>query len=96
LDRPETKWDKPAFSQVERDTFPGYTVRTERWRYTLWDNGNQGVELYDEKNDPHELKNLSKDSSYSETIKELNVLVIKNWPKRVIGGKAANGSAGGD
>ena len=32
--------------------FMGYSVRTEQWRYTEWDDGKRGVELYNEVNDP--------------------------------------------
>ncbi|MCC2668803.1 MAG: sulfatase, partial [Armatimonadetes bacterium] len=34
---PYRKWNRPAFTQVQRGVFPGYSVRTERWRYTEWD-----------------------------------------------------------
>jgi iduronate 2-sulfatase len=43
LSDPEAKWDRPAFTQVWRGTFPGHSVRTERWRYTEWDNGKKGA-----------------------------------------------------
>src|SRR5690606_8639841 len=39
--------------------FFGYSLRMERWRYTEWDEGVQGVELYDHENDPGELSNLA-------------------------------------
>ena len=60
-------WSKPAVTQVERHattSYPrlsGYSVRNERYRYTSWQNGNAGEELYDYQNDPHELKNLASD-----------------------------------
>ena len=38
----------------------GYTVRTERYRYTEWgDDARFGVELYDHQNDPFEYTNLA-------------------------------------
>ena len=49
---PTAKWDHPAFTQVQRGAAPGHSVRTERWRYTQWDRGEQGEELYDQDNDP--------------------------------------------
>ncbi|MEA2735517.1 MAG: iduronate 2-sulfatase, partial [Humisphaera sp.] len=52
-------WDKPALTQVRRGKFGGRSVRTERFRYTEWDEGRQGVELYDHENDPGEHKNLA-------------------------------------
>jgi len=37
----------------------GRSVRTEHWRYTEWDGGRRGVELYDEAADPREMTNLA-------------------------------------
>src|SRR5438132_138338 len=53
---------KGAYTQVTRGnpkkegSFMGYSVRTERWRYTEWDNGKKGTELYDHDNDPKHKK----------------------------------------
>ena len=88
LAKPEAEWNRPAFTQVERGGFPGRSVRTPRWRYTEWDDGKQGSELYDEQKDSGEMKNLAGDSSYAATISELKLLVKANWPERVTGGKA--------
>ena len=86
LTKPDAPWDRPAFTQVQRGDFPGHSVRTPRWRYTEWDGGQQGVELYDEQNDPGEMKNLAADPKLAATIAELKSLVKKNWPERVTGG----------
>jgi uncharacterized sulfatase len=80
LDDPAAKWDKPAFTQVWRGSFPGHSVRTERWRYTEWDNGKKGVELYDHEADPHEWKNVAEDPKFAKTVEEMKALVRKNWP----------------
>ncbi|MEO7651087.1 MAG: sulfatase/phosphatase domain-containing protein, partial [Bryobacteraceae bacterium] len=48
-------------------------VRTERHRYTMWDEGREGEELYDYSKDPRELKNLAKtaeDSALQSRMKE--------------------------
>jgi iduronate 2-sulfatase len=37
----------------------GYSIRTARWRYTEWDEGRGGVELYDHDADPRERDNLA-------------------------------------
>jgi hypothetical protein len=55
-------------------------VRTERWRYTEWANGKQGVELYDHDADPHEWNNLAEDPKHARVVAELKALVQKNWP----------------
>jgi len=70
LKNPNAKWDKAAITQVQRgagqNTFMGYSVRDERWRYTEWDKGSRGVELYDEANDPRETRNLANDPKYAK------------------------------
>jgi iduronate 2-sulfatase len=53
--------------------FPGYSLRTDRWRYTEWDGGEKGVELYDHQTDPHEFTNLAKNPAHAATVKELSV-----------------------
>ncbi|MFN7928072.1 MAG: sulfatase [Blastocatellia bacterium] len=55
--------------------FMGRSVRTERWRYTEWDEGRKGVELYDHDKDPHEYHNLAQDAAYTKTIEELKRLL---------------------
>lgn len=82
LDEPSAKWDRPAYTQVWRGTFPGHSVRTERWRYTEWDNGKKGVELYDHEADPHEWTNLAADPKHATTVEEMKVLVRKIWPAK--------------
>jgi iduronate 2-sulfatase len=88
LDNPNAKWDRPAFTQVWRATYPGHSVRTERYRYIEWDNGKQGAQLYDYEIDPEEKRNLIDDPKYAKTVAELRALVKKNWaneyrPKQV-------------
>lgn len=80
LDNPAAQWDRPAFTQVWRGGFPGHSVRTEQWRYTEWDGGKKGTELYDHQADPHEWKNLAADPKQAGTVKRLHALIQKNWP----------------
>jgi uncharacterized sulfatase len=76
---PGARWDRPAITQVRRgtgaDTFMGYSVRTERWRYTEWDGGARGTELYDHRKDRHELRNLADEPSHRKTIGEMRKLL---------------------
>jgi iduronate 2-sulfatase len=39
----------------------GYSIRTQRYRYTFWNEGREGEELYDYHTDPGELHNLAAD-----------------------------------
>ena len=86
LDNPAAEWSRPAFTQVQRGGFPGHSVRTERWRYTEWDGGAKGAQLYDHAVDPRELTNVASDPKHAAALAELRALVKKNWPVRVSGG----------
>jgi uncharacterized sulfatase len=72
---PGAPWDHAAFTQVRRsageNAFMGYSVRTERWRYTEWDGGTRGTELYDEKTDPDEQQNVAGDPKYKDVVAEM-------------------------
>jgi iduronate 2-sulfatase len=52
--------------------FFGYSLRTPRWRYTEWDEGRQGRELYDHENDPKELTNLANRPEHAATVAQLS------------------------
>ena len=63
--------------QVRQGKIMGYSVRTERWRYTEWNEGNAGVELYDHENDPCKFKNLAHAAKYAHLVKQLKELLRK-------------------
>jgi uncharacterized sulfatase len=77
LDDPSRAWDRAAYTQVQRGGFPGRSVRTERWRYTEWDAGKKGVQLYDLDADPRETRNLAEDPAHAKTVEELRALLRK-------------------
>ena len=52
--------------------FLGYTLRTARWRYTEWNEGKQGRQLYDHDKDPKEQSNLAEDPAHAATVAELS------------------------
>jgi len=66
VDDPKKKAARPAM---------GYSIRTERWRYTEWDGGKQGAQLYDHTTDPLEMKNLATDPKHAGTVAELRKLL---------------------
>jgi uncharacterized sulfatase len=84
LENPKARWTKPAITQVDRGRgsqgIMGYSVRTERWRYTEWDGGKAGVELYDHDNDPHEWQNLANEKKFTTTLAKLKKLLPSTKP----------------
>jgi iduronate 2-sulfatase len=90
IKNPAAKWSHPAYTQVQRGQNPGHSVRTEKWRYTEWKFGEEGVELYDEINDPKELKNLAADPQYAGIVIEMKDLLRIVHPVPVQGGKAVS------
>jgi len=75
LENPAAAWDHPAVTQVRRGAagsfFKGYSIRTESWRYTEWDEGRRGAELYDEVADPQETRNLITDPQHRNVVADL-------------------------
>lgn len=73
LKNPRALWDKPAFTQVDRNNkITGRSIRTEQWRYTEWNEGREGRELYDEIKDKEEITNLAENKEYENIVKELS------------------------
>lgn len=56
----------------------GRSIRTERYRYTEWDDGRKGAQLYDYVADPGETKNLVDDPKLAEVTKQLSTRVKKH------------------
>ena len=67
--------ERPAFTEVGKpgDRRRGMSVRSGRWRYTVWKDG--GRQLYDHETDPRELVNLADDPACAATVRELDGLV---------------------
>lgn len=93
LNNPDAEWTRPAFTQVWRGNFAGHSVRTERYRYTEWADGNQGAKLYDYQTDPRELRNLANDPEHAKTAGALKNLVLGNWADEYKPGAGAGKNA---
>jgi len=74
LTDPKTdRWDGPdvALTVIKSERYPSeqidrqhYSVRSRRWRYILYNNGDE--ELYDHDADPYEWTNLSENEQYAQ------------------------------
>jgi uncharacterized sulfatase len=79
LENPAARGREAAFTLAMRGgRHYGQSVRTARWRYTQWSDGN--AELYDELNDPEETQNVVNDPGHTALIQELKVLLKKVGP----------------
>jgi iduronate 2-sulfatase len=87
LENPKARWLTPAVTQQVRNqdgkAIMGYSVRTEHWRYTEWDGGAAGSELYDHMSDPHEWQNLAKDPRYAKSITDMKKLMPRTRPEEI-------------
>ena len=79
IENPQATFKDAAITQVQRGAgkagFPGYSVRTERWRYMTFDDGAKGECLFDHQNDPKELKNLASDPAHAGTVAQMKKLL---------------------
>ena len=67
---PETaKWHpKPAYTTT---VWQGKSLTTQRWRLNTWSDGQKGIELYDQQNDPNEFTNLANKPEHKQTLEKL-------------------------
>ncbi len=75
LANPLAAWHDVAYTQVRHDGVMGRSVRTPRWRYTEWDEGRAGTELYDHDADPREYRNLADDPQHQIDRQQLHKLL---------------------
>lgn len=64
---PSARVRDAAFTQVRN----GYSIRTDRYRYTEWAEGTEGAQLYDMDRDPGETLNLAADAAHASTVADL-------------------------
>ena len=86
---PNRPWKQAAFSQYPRPgsrsgagQLMGYSMRTERYRFTVWVGRNdhskvEAIELYDHTTDPQENQNLAKRPEHAALVARL----MEQWKK---------------
>ena len=84
LDDPKRPWKPAAFSQYPRGKLMGYTMRTDRHRFTMWvdakDHGKvDAVELYDHQADPQENENIAGRPDMAATVEALTAQLRAGW-----------------
>lgn len=82
LDDPDRPWKPAAFSQYPRGKIMGYSMRTDRYRYTEWrpqDGPPEHVELYDHQTDPDENVNVAHLEKNKNIVKKLSDMLQQGW-----------------
>jgi iduronate 2-sulfatase len=83
MDNPQMDWDQLAFSQFQRGQVMGRSIRTDRYRFTLWEDSGGALvatELYDLKTDPEGNFNLAGQDSWESKVQDLTRLHRREWP----------------
>ncbi len=87
MEDPDRQWKPAAFSQYPRGRVMGYSMRTDRYRYTEWlpRSGGDPVarELYDHQEDPQENVNLAGLPEYKELVQKLSRQLHAGWKAAV-------------
>ncbi|MBM3459881.1 MAG: DUF4976 domain-containing protein, partial [Armatimonadetes bacterium] len=87
LANPQREWPHAAYTQVTRGqanlprAFQGRSVRNERYRYTEWDYGRRGAQLYDYETDPEERSNLAGTPAHAAVEREMKALLERRFPR---------------
>lgn len=89
LKNPELAIQRPAYTQLEKNLkqkawyknvdrdYIGKSVRFRQWRYTEWNEGKDGIELYNYDTDPDEFVNLANNPDYAQIAAYLKELLCK-------------------
>ena len=82
IEDPQRAWKRAAFSQYPRGSVMGYSMRTDRYRYTEWirkGGSLEAVELYDHQNDPQENTNLGAHAQHEALLKQFGRQLHRGW-----------------
>jgi iduronate 2-sulfatase len=83
LDDPDQPWKPVALSQYPRGPVMGYSMRTDRYRFTAWRHRKtrqiEAMELYDHHSDPAETENIAGDADKAELVQSLLTQLTEAW-----------------
>ncbi|MCX5659742.1 MAG: sulfatase [Planctomycetota bacterium] len=90
LETPDRAWKQAAFSQYPRGGgVMGYSMRTDRYRYTQWQEQKShkvvARELYDHQLDPEENRNVADDPANAKLVAQLGAQLNEGWRKALPG-----------
>jgi len=74
--------DRPAFTEVQHAKGRGVSMRTGKWRYTVWNGGAGGRQLYDHETDPRELDNFADRPEHAATQQRLDAELKRLYPEK--------------
>jgi iduronate 2-sulfatase len=78
IGNPKARVRDSALTQLKNGN--GYTIRTDRYRYTRWEEGGEDmIELYDWQSDPDEMINLARYPEHATLVAKIDTL----WQERV-------------
>jgi arylsulfatase A-like enzyme len=92
LDEPTRAWKTAAFSQYPRTVkgrkLMGYSMRTDRYRFTRWVDRDDhskvdAVELYDHETDPQENNNVAHDPINKQLVEQLTTQWLAGWKEAI-------------
>ena len=83
MKQPDLAWKKASFSQYRKGGTMGYSMRTERWRYTRWQerasNAVVAIELYDHETDAGENINMARCPENANLLRHLSNQLDAGW-----------------
>ena len=77
VDNPELPFKNEVYAVTKRGEKMGRMVKNKEWRYIEWDGGENGSELYDQKNDPLEYSNLAENTEYATVVNKMKAILNK-------------------
>lgn len=77
MDNPNQPFRSEVRAVMTRGDIMGKSVKNKEWRYIEWEDGKEGVELYNQKEDPLEYNNLASNTKYAAVLDEMKTLLHK-------------------